>query len=252
VLDLLQHAPFVIGVLDLLHLDHLGLLQHLDGVEALIVLGLDQMDSAKAAGAEGALDGEVGQRVLSLCDAGLVERLRLELHGAILSGRLGRAGIVGVYEVLYAGRVVRGLRIRLWARAVLLLLQLLLRLLLLLRIGGVHRIGRFGVGGRRSRGRGVARRVCERLVGLCLVQMERARLARRRGRNGRGRVFDGRSRRIQVSGAVRVLRPLLLEEAQGRHWRGGERNAAATLPCLFLHAAQAISVAAAVAVVASS
>lgn len=96
-LDLLQHPAFVIGVLDLLHLDDLGFFQHLDGVEALVVLGLDQVDSAKAAGAEGALDGEVGQRVLSLCDACLVERLRLELHGAILSGRLGRAGVVGVY-----------------------------------------------------------------------------------------------------------------------------------------------------------
>lgn len=103
VLDLLQHAALVVGVLDLLHLDDLGLLQDLDGVEALVVLGLDQVDAAKAAGAEGALDGEVGQRVLALGGAGLVEGLRLELDGAIL----GR-GVVGVYEVLYAGHVGRG------------------------------------------------------------------------------------------------------------------------------------------------
>lgn len=123
-LDLLQHAALVVCVLDLLHLDDLGLFQHLDGVEALVVLGLDEVDAAKAAGAEGALDGEVGQRVLALCDAGLVEGLCLELDGAILSGRVVRGGrvgggsgggVVGVYEVLYAGRVARVLGVRLGA-----------------------------------------------------------------------------------------------------------------------------------------
>lgn len=114
VLDLLQHAALVVGVLDLLHLDHLGLLEHLDGIEALVVLGLDEVDTAKAAGAEGALDLEVGERVLALGDACLVERLGLELHGAILRGVVagGGAGVGvaggGVYQVLYAGDVVRG------------------------------------------------------------------------------------------------------------------------------------------------
>ena len=131
-LDLLQHAALVVCVLDLLHLDDLGLFQHLDGVEALVVLGLDEVDTAKAAGAEGALDGEVGQRVLALCDAGLVEGLCLELDGAILSGRVvggrgvggsggGGGGVVGVYEVLYARRVARVLGVRLGARGCILL-----------------------------------------------------------------------------------------------------------------------------------
>ena len=90
VLDLLQHAALVVGVLDLLHLDDLRLLEHLDGVEALVVLGLHEVDAPEAAGAEGALDGEVGERVLALCDAGLVEGLCLELGITILSGRLVR------------------------------------------------------------------------------------------------------------------------------------------------------------------
>lgn len=63
-----------------------------------------------------------------------------------------------------------------------------------------------------------------RVAGPGLVQVEGARLARAGGGDGRGDgrgVLDGRSRRVEVLGAVRVLRPLLLEEAQGRHWRGG-------------------------------
>jgi hypothetical protein len=217
VLDLLQHAPLVVGVLDLLHLDHLRLLQHLDGVEARIVLGLDEVHAPEAAGAERALDGEVGQRVLALCGAGLVERLCLELHHAILGGRGVRAGRVGgVYQVLYAGDVVRGGGLgRRWTRI----------LLRRLRVGGVHRVGfgswRPGVVARFAR---VALGIRERLVRLRLMQVERARLARGRRRDGRGAVSDGRRRRIEVFRAVRVLRPLLLEEAQGRHWGRGREE----------------------------
>ena len=83
VLDLLQHAALVVCVLDLLHLDHLRLLEHFDGVEALVVLGLHEVHAAEAAGAEGALDLEVGERVLALGDTRLVKRLCLELHAAI-------------------------------------------------------------------------------------------------------------------------------------------------------------------------
>jgi hypothetical protein len=39
--DFLQHLALIIGVLDLLHLDHLGLLQDLDGIVALVMVGLD-------------------------------------------------------------------------------------------------------------------------------------------------------------------------------------------------------------------
>ena len=85
-LDLLQHAALVVGVFDLLHLDDLSLLEHLDGIKALVVLGLHEVDAAEAAGAEGALDGKVLQCVLAL---GHPRRgLRLgDVHAAI--GGLG-------------------------------------------------------------------------------------------------------------------------------------------------------------------
>jgi hypothetical protein len=225
--DLLQHTALVIGVLDLLHLDHLSLFQHLDGIEALVVLGLDEMDSPKAAGAESALDLEVGERVLALGDAGLVKRLRLELDGAILSGRIGcgGGGIVGVYQVLYARDVVRGLGVGL--RAGLLLVELLLLLMMLLLLGlrvtrGIHRVHGLGLR-RRGRGRGAVYGL-GRLVRLCLVEMEGARGAlRRRGRE-RGAGVDGRRRAVQVVGALRILRPLLLEESEARHRSGGSRG----------------------------
>lgn len=59
VLDSLQHPSLVICVLDLLHLHDLRLLQHLDGIEAVVVLGLDQVHSAKAACPQRALQGKV-------------------------------------------------------------------------------------------------------------------------------------------------------------------------------------------------
>ena len=45
----LQHLALIVGMLDLLHLDNLRLLQHLDGVVPLIMLGLHQVDSAEGA-----------------------------------------------------------------------------------------------------------------------------------------------------------------------------------------------------------
>lgn len=36
-----QHASLVIGVLDLLHFDHLSLLEYLYSIETLVVLRLD-------------------------------------------------------------------------------------------------------------------------------------------------------------------------------------------------------------------
>jgi hypothetical protein len=197
VLDLLQHAALVVGVLDLLHLDDLGLLQHLDGVEALVVLALHEVHAAEAAGAERALDLEVGERVLALGDARGVEWLRGELHGAVL----GRGGGVGrVYQVLDAGRVVRGRR---RVRA----LRLRRRVL-----RGVHRVGRLVLG----RGR------LGRVVRLRLMEVERARGALRGRRRQRRRAVDGRRRAVELVGALRVLRPLLLEEAEGRHGSGPE------------------------------
>ena len=71
VFDIAQHSPFVIRMLDLLHLNHLGLLQYLDGIEPLVVLRLHQMDSPEATSAERPQYVEVTQRVLALGDAGL-------------------------------------------------------------------------------------------------------------------------------------------------------------------------------------
>jgi hypothetical protein len=254
VLDLLQHAALVVGVLDLLHFNDLRLLEHLDSIEALVVLGLDEVHAPEAAGAEGALDSEVAQRVLALGDACLVQRLRLELHAAVLGGIGGAAqglrrrplllvllllrGIGRVYQVLYAGDVVGG---RLW---------------LLLRVGerardgvravrGVHRVGRLV---RRSRGgirsvlglrvRLLLTNGVGAVVGARLGQVEGARGAVLGGGWGDGRArrrfFDGRRRRIEVLGAARVLRALLLEESEGRHALCGVarrrgRNASPTL-----------------------
>lgn len=259
VLDLLQHATLVVGVLDLLHLDDLRLLQHLDGIEALVVLALHEMHTPEAASAERALDGEVGQRVLALGDARLVQRLRLELHAAVLGGiggvgvlllrrhpllRLLLRGIGRVYEVLYAGDVVGrrllrvGVRARDGVRAV----------------GGVHRVGRLVRRGRRGmRGVLLLRRgglllgrlrvgllltdgvAVGAVVGARLGQVEGARGAVLGGGWGDGRArrrfFDGRRRRIEVLGAARVLRPLLLEESEGRHATDGAtmRNASPAL-----------------------
>lgn len=93
-LDIAQHASLVVGVLDLLHLDDLSLLEHLDGIEPLVMLRLDQMNSPEATSTEGPQNIEVAQRVLALGDARLraiaglllVLLVRGLLHG--LSSRL--------------------------------------------------------------------------------------------------------------------------------------------------------------------
>lgn len=87
--DLLQHAALVIGVLHLLHLDHLGLFQHFDGIEALIVLRLHEMDTTKAAGSQGALKSEVLKGVFALCRAHSGRGLSLSLATVGGSGRRG-------------------------------------------------------------------------------------------------------------------------------------------------------------------
>lgn len=81
-LDTLKHAPLIIGVLDLLHLDDLRLLQHLHGVEPVIVSRLHQMHPAETARAQRPLQDKVIQRVLAL---GL-PHLRLLLVPQLLLG----------------------------------------------------------------------------------------------------------------------------------------------------------------------
>lgn len=70
-LDIAQHASLVVGVLNLLHLDDLSLLEHLDGIEPLVMLRLDQMNSPEATSTEGPQNIKVTQRVLALGDARL-------------------------------------------------------------------------------------------------------------------------------------------------------------------------------------
>lgn len=88
-LDLAKHPPLVIRVLDLLHLDDLGLLQHLDCVEALVVSGLDEMYSAETTGSEGAQDLKISQRVFALCLP-----CRLLYSSGLALGRLGWRGLL--------------------------------------------------------------------------------------------------------------------------------------------------------------
>lgn len=52
-------------MLNLLHFDDLSLLQDFDGIEALIVFRLDQVDSPKRAGAQRSLDRKVCQGIFS-------------------------------------------------------------------------------------------------------------------------------------------------------------------------------------------
>lgn len=91
VLDVAEHAALVVGVLDLLHLDDLGLFQDLDGVESLVVLGLDEVNSAETTGAESSEDIKVGQGVFALCNAGADRGLG---HVVRLVGRL--LGLLGL------------------------------------------------------------------------------------------------------------------------------------------------------------
>lgn len=65
-LDFLQHATLVVGMLDLLHFDNLLLFEDLDGIETLVMLGLDEMDTSETAGTQSAVDGEVSEGVLAL------------------------------------------------------------------------------------------------------------------------------------------------------------------------------------------
>ena len=90
-LDVAKHAALVVGVLDLLHLDNLGLLQHLYCVEALVVLGLDEVDAAETTGAERPQDVKVWESIFALGDPGrrALAGLGLVTRGVRLLGRLG-------------------------------------------------------------------------------------------------------------------------------------------------------------------
>lgn len=68
-LDIAEHATLIIGVLNLLHLDDLSLLQHLDSIKSRVMLRLNKVDSSEATSTERPQDIEIAQRVLALGDA---------------------------------------------------------------------------------------------------------------------------------------------------------------------------------------
>lgn len=115
--DAVEHAPFVVGVLDLLHLDNLGLLQHLHSIEAVVMLRLNEMHTAEAPGAQGALQEEVLLGIFALGGAFLL----LGIGRGIGRGILGRLGVrlvlplgIGraVYDIIDAGGMGQALVVR--------------------------------------------------------------------------------------------------------------------------------------------
>lgn len=105
----IQHAALVVCVLDLLHLDHLCLLQDLHRIEAVIVLRLHQVDSTEASRAQRALELEVLLRVLALCDALLL----LGLFALCLTvGMLTVTLLALVYDVVDTSGIVWRPRMR--------------------------------------------------------------------------------------------------------------------------------------------
>lgn len=61
-----QHLSLVVGMLDLLHLDNLGFLQHLDGIKAAVVFRPDQVDATETASAQCPFEIKVPQGVFAL------------------------------------------------------------------------------------------------------------------------------------------------------------------------------------------
>ena len=99
-LDSAEHLALVVRVLDLLHLDDLLLLQDLDGVEALVVLALDEVDATERAGTEGALDLEVGEVVFTLCNASLLRGRVLGEGVCALQGGMALVGICVCHDAV--------------------------------------------------------------------------------------------------------------------------------------------------------
>lgn len=104
-LDTLQHAPLIIGVLDLLHFDDLRLLQHLHGVEPIVMSRLHQMHPSEAARAQRPLQDKVVQRVLAF----RLPHLRLLLVPQLLLG-LGESLLMQrlVVSLRRSDRIVHG------------------------------------------------------------------------------------------------------------------------------------------------
>lgn len=114
--DLAQHFPLVIRVFDLLHLDHLCLLQHFDGVESLVVPGLYEMYPTETTGSEGSQDLKVGERVFALGLPSLLQHC-----GLMRLGRRAGCGLLSHGSHLLLGRLLRCSTSVLWRRGELIL-----------------------------------------------------------------------------------------------------------------------------------
>lgn len=105
-----QHPPLVVRVLDLLHLDHLRLLQHLDSIVSVIMSRLHEMNTAEAAGSQCPLKAEVVQGVLPLCCSNLGAEFLMGLGPMVVPP-------MRTQEAVYGGRimvlVLRRMRLRL-------------------------------------------------------------------------------------------------------------------------------------------
>jgi hypothetical protein len=198
VFDGLQHLSLVVCVLDLLHLHHLRLLEHLDGIEALVVLRLHQVHPPEATGAQRPLYGEVREGVLALG--------RPWLGGHSTDAAIGVL-LIAVQQVLYARRVRARDAVRL--RGELRGRHGLVGRLCCWREGVLRASGRVllrSLGASRGRGRGRGRR-----------RLRRAGNGAVGGGTFRLGWFGGRGRAVLVFGGL-VLRPLLLQEAaEGWH-----------------------------------
>nr|POE79525.1 hypothetical protein CFP56_07590 [Quercus suber] len=196
----LEHSSFVIGVLDLLHLHHLRLLQHLYCIEAVVVLALNQVYPAERSCTKRPLDLEVLKRIFPL---GLTDRIRGRFRCGYVEGRVA-AAIVGIV----ARRVGR---IMLRATIVRAADQIL---------NGRH-IVRFGAWGLPN---DLSPRVhlrgclgCRRFVGARGGYLVEAAFGGGRSQRRATLLEDGRRRMGVGRRPCRVLGPFLLEKAERRH-----------------------------------
>lgn len=81
-LDFRQHSPFIIGMLNLLHLDNLLFLQHLDSIESLVMLRLSHVNTAETTCTECSFELEVVEGVFALGGLGVA----LDRPGSICHG----------------------------------------------------------------------------------------------------------------------------------------------------------------------
>jgi len=64
--DFCQHPPLIVSVLNLLHLDNLLLLQHLDGIETLVMLRLRHVYTTETTSSQCSANLKVGNGVFAL------------------------------------------------------------------------------------------------------------------------------------------------------------------------------------------